>query len=308
MPDFVEIPILEAAARCGIRIINSGKAEITVNCPFCDDRKKHLRLNTAKNVYHCHRCNESGNAITLYAKLSGSDNKTAFYELTAGKIIRPTVIQKKASDTIYSVPLPLAERHAVYTELLNNLHLSAKHRSNLLNRGLDNNIIERNQYRTVPDRAAANNIAKNLSVQYRLAGVPGFYTKNKAWGIMLNKGLFIPVRSVDGLIQGLQVRLDDTQHRKYRWFSSNHKPNGTQAHSWIHVTKSGGSDVFITEGALKADVAAHLTGDCFIGLAGVNSVNGLVSLLSSMGVTKVYEALDMDKSTNSNVAAAASNP
>jgi len=121
----------------------------------------------------------------------------------------------------------------------------------------------------------------------------------------LYKGFFIPVRSVDGFIQGLQIRLDDAKNRKYRWFSSNNRENGTPAHSWIHTADSGGDAVSITEGALKADVAAHLTGDCFIGLAGANCINGLVPLLQGMGITKVYEALDMDKRMNQNVAISA---
>ena len=301
---FVEVPILFAATRCGIKIANFSRTEVTVNCPFCSDSKKHLRLNTTKNVYHCHKCNESGNSITLYAKLTGTDNKTAYYELIAENIIRSTVIHK---DTIERVPLPLAERHAVYTELLHGLNLSAQHRNNLLTRGLDGSIIERNLYRTVPDSAAASRIAKYLSLRFQLTGVPGFYSQNRAWKMVLHKGFFIPVRSVDGLVQGLQIRLDDTQHRKYRWFSSIDKPNGTPAQSWIHTANIGGDVVMITEGALKANVAAHMTGDCFIGLAGVNCVSGLVPLLTGMGVNKVYEALDSDKHTNRNVAAAAGN-
>ena len=307
MADFVDIPILESMERCGIKFAYSGKTEITINCPFCNDKKKRMRLNINKNQYYCHHCTEGGNAITLYAKLSGIDNKTAFYELIAGNITHPTVIHKKASDTIKRVPLPLAERHAVYSEFLLNLSLSAKHKENLLKRGLCDEIIIKNQYRTTPDYITANRIAEELAIRFSLTGVPGFYTKDKSWRMALYKGLFIPVRSIDGMIQGLQIRLDDTKKRKYRWFSGNQKENGTPANSWIHTVNSGGSDVFISEGALKADVAAHLTGDCFIGLSGANSVNGLVPLLKSIGVNKVYEALDMDKYTNKNVATAASN-
>lgn len=307
MADYVDISILEAAARCGIKVIDSGKAEVTVNCPFCGDNKKHLRLNTAKNVYYCHRCNASGNAVTLYAKLSGTDNKTAYCELVAGDKIRPTVIHQRISDITEHVALPLAERHAVYTELLKSLDLSDKHKNNLLSRGLDIDTIERNLYRTTPDSTAANRIAENLSGRYSLTGVPGFYTKDKAWRTVRHKGFFIPVRSADGLIQGLQIRLDDVQKRKCRWFSSRNKERGTAAQSWIHVAGNGDNTVAVSEGALKSDVAAFVTGNCVVGLSGANCINGLVPLLNSMSVTSVYEALDMDKRTNKNVAAAASN-
>jgi len=39
MADFMEISIIDTAARCGIKFIDYGKAEMAVNCPFCDDKK-----------------------------------------------------------------------------------------------------------------------------------------------------------------------------------------------------------------------------------------------------------------------------
>ena len=301
----MEISILESAARCGIKVIDCGRAEMAVNCPFCNDRKKRMYLNAAKNLFYCHNCGEYGNALTLYANLTGLDTKAAYRELTGGDIIRsPSITQKRITDR-ERVPLHLPGRHAVYLGLLQSLELSAKHRNNLLNRGLDDDIIERNLYRTVPGTIVASRITHKLAERFSLAGVPGFYTIGRDWKMSLHKGFFIPVRSMEGLIQGLQIRLDDAKKRKYRWFSSNNMENGTPAHSWIHTANSGSDAVFITEGALKADVAANLTGDCFIGLSGANCINGLVPLLQGMGITKVYESFDMDKQTNNNIAASA---
>jgi len=305
MAGFMEISLIDTAARCGIKFIDYGRAEMAVNCPFCNDNKRRMYLNAAKNLFYCHNCNEYGNAITLYAKLIGVDTKSAYRELTDGNIIYTTAMARKHITEIERVPLPLPGRHAVYLGLLQSLELSEKHRISLVNRGLDGAVIERNLYRTVPGIADANQITRELSGRFSLTGVPGFYTKNSIWMMSLNKGFFIPVRAPDGLIQGLQIRLDDAKKRKYRWFSSNNMKNGTPAHSWIHAANSSGDSICITEGALKADVAAHLTGDCFIGLAGANCFNGLISLLNGMGITKVYEALDMDKRTNKNITAAA---
>jgi len=307
MADFMEISIIDTAARCGIKFIDYGRAEMSVNCPFCNDRKRRMYLNAAKNLYYCHNCNEYGNAITLYAKLTGIDNKEAYRELTDGGIIRSATITHKQITNVERVPLHPPGRHAVYLGLLQSLDLSAQHRENLIiNRGLDDVTIAKNLYRTVPGIADANRITEELAARFPLTGVPGFYTKNSIWMMSLNKGFFIPVRAPDGLIQGLQIRLDDAKKRKYRWFSSNNMENGTPAHSWIHTANSGGDAVFITEGALKADVAAHLSGDCFIGLSGANCINGLVPLLHDMSITKVYEAFDMDKQAKPNVATAAS--
>ena len=306
MADFMEISLIDTAARCGIKFIDYGKAEMAVNCPFCNDRKLRMYLNAAKNLFYCHNCNEYGNAITLYAKLTGVGNKMAYHELTDGGIIYTPSITHKQITNVERVPLSLSGRHAVYTGLLQSLDLSAQHRKNLINRGLNDDIIKKNLYRTVPGIAAANRITEELAARFPLTGVPGFYAKNSIWMMSLNKGFFIPVRAPDGLIQGLQIRLDDAKKRKYRWFSSNNRENGTPAHSWIHMANSGGDAVFITEGALKADVAAHLSGDYFIGLSGVNCVSRLVPLLKDMGITKVYEAFDMDKNVNKNVAASVS--
>ena len=307
MADFMEISIIDTAARCGIKFIDYGRAEMAVNCPFCNDNKRRMYLNAAKNLFYCHNCNEYGNAITLYAKLTGVGNKMAYHELTDGGIIRSATITHKQITNVERVPLPLSGRHAVYLRLLQSLDLSAQHRENLIiNRRLDDVTIAKNLYRTVPGIADANRITEELAARFPLTGVPGFYTKNSIWRMALHKGFFIPVRSIEGLIQGLQVRLDDEKKRKYRWFSSNNMENGTPAHSWIHTANSGSNNVFITEGALKADVAAHLTGDCFIGLAGANCFNGLVPLLNGLGIAKVYEAFDMDKNANNNVAASVS--
>ena len=55
-----------------------------------------------------------------------------------------------------------------------------------------------------------------------LAGVPGFYKSQGQWTLKIpGRGILIPVRDVQGQIQGLQVRLDNVEKRKFRWLSSN---------------------------------------------------------------------------------------
>jgi len=57
--------------------------------------------------------------------------------------------------------------------------------------------------------------------------------------------------------------------------------------------------VFVTEGALKADIASALSGRTFIAVAGTGCIDSLkepFEIMKRNGITKVYECLDMDKS------------
>ena len=124
---------------------------------------------------------------------------------------------------------------------------------------------------------------------------------------------------MDGLICGMQIRLDTPLHRrddppgksgaKYIWLSSVGKPHGVTSGSPLHfVGEPFAKTVYVTEGLLKADIAHCLTGRSFIAVAGVNSLNGLESALRCMaqnGTKLVVEAYDMDKLENEYVASAA---
>lgn len=70
---YERIPIVDAARRCGIDIIPKtiGRTEVEASCPFCGERpgKYHLGLNTRRDVFKCVLCGESGNSVSLYARL-----------------------------------------------------------------------------------------------------------------------------------------------------------------------------------------------------------------------------------------------
>ena len=307
MGEYKVIPILDAARMCGLTIDGGiNRTEVEIQCPFCNDRRHHMSLNTAKDQFRCNRCKASGNSVTLYAELMKVDNRTAYNALTRGI---PTVFQKqdviKIAGNEQEQPLqPLQKRHDVYYDLLNALTLSPRHTNNLLERGFDDDAIALHVYRTVPSWKAGGDIAERLAKEHDLRGVPGFYTSNGKWRMVCPTGMFIPVCDKDGYIQGLQVRLDDTSDRKYRWFSSRYKENGARAFPWVHVTgwQEGVTTAAITEGSLKGDVASFLSDGCYICLPGVNNINGLGQQLRNMGITAVAESFDMDKYTNSYVA------
>jgi len=304
--DYAIIPIIETARRCGINTgANSSRAEIEVNCPFCHDRKKHMSLNTVKDVFRCNRCGVSGNSVTLYAKIMNIDTKTAYKELSGGGITRIPVLNRKDKPHPHEIK-PLLERHNVYHDMLYLLKLSVKHRNDLISRGMNGGVIERNMYRSMPDKGTKiySVLAYELSKRHDLLGVPGFYYEYGKWRFTHKNGLLIPILDKDGYIQGLQIRLDDETRRKYRWFSSNHYEYGTSAVPWIHVADRDNNGIaYVTEGALKADAASYLMGGgCIIAVSGVNCINGLTGVLADIGITQVMEAFDMDKKTNPNVA------
>ncbi len=190
--------------------------------------------------------------------------------------ISPEILKKanKNHAEVSSCRSGIEQRNTVYSELLgSHLVLSFKHRDELLSRGLSLQAIERNNYKSVPGLAFAGNVARALS-GLELEGVPGFYFE-EAWKMVARApGFYIPVKDSQGRIQALQIRQDDDLPR-YLWFSSPYKFKGTTSGAPIHfqnshlIRKTG--KAIITEGALKADVIAHLQNTGAIGIAGVST-------------------------------------
>ena len=309
--DYKKIPIVDTAHRCGLvlnpRTLTRGEAE--ASCPFCGDHgagKYHLFLNTSTDQYHCVLCGARGNSVTLYARVMGLSNREAFQELEEGGNVYP---MPKQPDSQYTeaAPRKLSERSEVYTTMLDLLTLSDRHRENLIGRGLSEERIERNQYRSMPEPEKGRRLLADLlrSCGCDLSGIPGFRTRYGEWTLAGPSGFLIPVRNKEGLIQGLKIRLDDEADpgRKYRWLSSRDMPNGTRSYSWIHVTGNTASRrAYLTEGPLKGDVASFLDNDAlFVCIGGVNAIHGLKETVLNLGVTDLVEAMDMDQTTNPHV-------
>lgn len=194
----------------------------------------------------------------------------------------------------------IAHRHQVYGVLTSALKLAERERHNLHERGLDEAYIEANGYKSVPSKVVANLIARRLEAM-DLRGVPGFWqpaaegNQKPYWKLNLNKwhqGLMIPVRDVDGRIEGFQIRRaevktflnPDTGKResepRYVWLSSasapdRPRPDGTSSGAPIHFRNVGDiratGEVIITEGALKGDIIARYLNRGVIAVAGVSS-------------------------------------
>ena len=312
MKQYDKIPIVDAARRCGVALASRTlkHREVEATCPFCHDHgpgKYHLSLNTSTDLYRCNLCGAHGNSVTLYARLMGVTNREAYQALTREGKVYPMPRQAKARTETERQPMALEQRHAAYTAMLEHMTLLPKHQDNLLERGLSEERIVQNQYRSMPETEAGRRLLAALlrSSGHELLGLPGFRTCYGDWTICGPKGFLIPVRNKDGLIQGMKIRLDDADKpsRKYRWLSSRDLPNGTRSYSWVHVTgDTTQKRAFLTEGPLKGDVASYLAHDAlFVCVGGVNAIRGLKNTLKDLGVTQVVEAMDMDQMTNPDV-------
>ena len=327
---YEKIPIVEAARRCGL-LLNSRtlrRQEVEASCPFCGDRgpgKYHLFLNTDTDQFYCHSCGTSGNSVTLYARLNNVTNREAADALLADSRIYLMPRQPQSKRPPKPEPAGLSLRHSCYEQMLSHLSLLPRHRDGLLARGLSEERIGQNEYRSMPESEQERRLLSALlSDFHELKGIPGFHTRCGAWTLSGPKGLLIPVRNQDGLIQGMQIRLDNETNpkRKYRWLSSNGLPNGACSHAWIHVTgnPTAGAEraesllkgccgiicrsprqksAWLTEGGLKGDVASFLSGDdLFVCISGINAADGLPKVLKGLGVTHLNIAIDMDRLTN----------
>lgn len=211
--------ITDVARTLGLRYIGAGKnGEQIYRCPFCGDSRKHpykghLYLNPRSGKYWCARCWTGGYAVGLYARVMGVDNKTAYKELLKHKNVSSAVldIPEAEEEVIEDVPY----RDRVYREFLSLLTLHGRHKSDLLRRGLSEEAISKNGYKSLPDDPRSRwTVCRALSKKYDLSGVPGFYQKKSKkgktyWDCTPGPGYLIPVRDVEGQIQGFQIRCDN---------------------------------------------------------------------------------------------------
>lgn len=297
----------------GIEYPPSGKSSYYVQCPCCDDkpRSKHLNINLKKEVFRCPKCGVSGGIFDLYALFTGTPRDKVRDALIArlgipGNMRRPQKTVEPASE-IHEYPMANIEiRHAVYDALLSCLTLAPDHKKNLLERGLSEREIVRLGYRTTPIVGMSAVAKKLISEGYDLSGVPGFYRDQAgAWAFVSEKrGILIPVRDMRGRIQGLQIRRDDVQKRKFRWVSSADKPDGCRAMGWTHLAGPVRPTLILTEGPMKGDIVHALSGLSVLAVPGVNALTTLKESLTELrkeGLCEIKTAFDMDFLTNPNV-------
>lgn len=311
--------MIDIVGLLGLPFPKHGESSYNIHCPCCDDakdpRSKHLNINLRKNVFCCPKCGLGGGMFDMYAYFANVPRKNVYNELKKkiANVQMSDGVQTKSVSALQhpveDVESPLMDvesRHATYSALLSRLSLSMDHRDNLLNRGLLDDEIDKLGYKTTP-AAGMSMIAKQLrSEGYYLAGVPGFFRKeNGDWTFIHEaRGILIPVRDQKGMIQGLQIRRDNTEKRKFRWVSSADRKDGCKAEGWAHIAGNVSEQMILTEGPMKADVIHALTGISVIAVPGVNTLTQLKTMLEALraeGLVSIKTAFDMDFTTNFHV-------
>lgn len=318
---------MDVAALLRLNIRRRGPGYVYVDCPICGDRRGKMNINLAKNVWRCNYCNEGGGMLSLYAKAYGISNSDAYREICE-------TLQTEGFAPEYTVPTPKAvelqpqseqaspqEIHQTYSMLLSLLSLTPAHREHLrIKRGLSVEDIERFGFKSTPPRYLCRSITERLMERgCTVQGVPGFYVNDKGhWTMKFyprTAGFLIPVRGIDGMIHGLQIRLDhpikgedapeEKSGTKYLWFSSAGKHMGTSSGSPTHfIGDPCARVIYVIEGSLKAYICHALMGLTSIATAGANNVNQLDSIfefLQKNGTEEIIEAADMDKYRNAMV-------
>ncbi|MEY8507247.1 CHC2 zinc finger domain-containing protein [Lachnospiraceae bacterium 42-17] len=282
-----------------------------VDCPFCGHKAGKLNINFAKNVFRCNYCNEQGGMLDLYCKLYHVTKSEANRQIRDALNLGQYRDDYQRQTKVPEIPIPVNSDRApdieinhTYSQMLSMLTLSRKHQEDLLGRGLTLEQIAAQRYRSVPLFGIKRMVEKLKEKGCTLQGVPGFYQKEEGtWSIQFssrNSGILIPIRSMEGLIQGFQIRLDHvSDSRKYIWLSSANYQMGVSSGSPVHVIGSLDAEtVYVTEGALKGTIAHYLSGDTFLCAPGVGQHKSLRPILESLSGRKlkfVYEAYDMDK-------------
>lgn len=270
----------------------------------------------------------------LYARLRNLSVSEAKLELIDrlcdDAVMEPTqsaqaqpVIPKTEKAPVEQSPLaPPEEIDRTMRALLELLTLTEAHRKHLRDqRGLTDEQIDYLGLKSTASYKRCYYIPQKLSAQgYQIEGVPGFYVgKNGRWMVNFGTrtaGILIPVRSVDGLIQGAQIRLDEPfkddeddpedEGTKYIWFSSSSKHKGASPGSPVNFIGDPHSRVvYVTEGCLKAGIAHCLMDRALLSIQGANNLSGLKDALTKLylnGTEEIVEAHDTDKFCNDAVA------
>lgn len=326
--------ILDIADLLRLNIRRRGGSRVVyADCPICGDRRGKLGLYPEIDTWRCYHCGECGGMLALYGKAHGIGNSEAYQEIcnalevgAPGREYTPKAKVETVPDAPQTQRASPQEIHRTLTVLLTMLTLSPAHREHLrAKRGLTDEQIQGFGFKSTPPAYQCRAVAAQLLKQgCTVEGIPGFYLDGggrwRAKFYQRTSGIVIPLRGVDGLLQGLQIRLDHPIKKvgdppeksgiKYLPFTSTGKPMGVTSGNPIHFVGDPSSRVvYVTEGALKADIAHALTGRTFAATVGVNNTKGLDELFAFLrrnGTEEIVEAEDMDKFCNPNVSRGAS--
>ncbi len=273
-------------------------------CPICG---KNDWCGFNSRIASCMRVSEGA----FKEVLLGNDQVAYLHRLEPGRITLPAITEDCSMPEAQTAPVEVRDR--VYRDFLRLLCLYPRHEQDLLRRGLTEWEIRENGYVSVPEAEAPWSVCRRLiRIGRDPAGIPGFYKARGSrggtfWTFDRLPGYFIPVRDEKGRIQALQRRMDDARGGRYRLFSGRQTRGGCSCGTPAHV--AGPAEikdrrVWITEGPLKADVAARYLGAVVVGALSASAWAPVVPAVLETGAGEAVLAYDRDRETNPGVARA----
>ncbi|HHU76560.1 MAG TPA: hypothetical protein GXZ24_06695 [Firmicutes bacterium] len=235
--------ILQVASQLALPLhpIQGGR-QYTTPCWACHsrgnkpdiNRKGHLTIRPDKGVFRCPRCGYSGNGYTMARDFVGKERAIQI----VGSVGDYNGVKLQELE-----PAGIETRNIVYNAFLDKLVLSPRHRNDINSRGLNDDIVDKNNYKTTPLWDSTEGICSLLIKDgYPLERIPGFFKNREGkWVFMTLPGFLIPVRDQQQRIQGFQIRVDDKyldmkeNLRKYIWFSSAGKKTGCSSGAPVHT-------------------------------------------------------------------------
>ena len=215
----------------------------------------------------------------------------------------------------------VAQRDKAYSAFLDRCPLEPDHAEHLRSvRRLSEDTITRCQFASIPALAVAMEICDELEREgIDLDYIPGFYLESHRRRIKFGgmKGIFIPIRNAQGQITAMQVRRDVAKERRYMLFSSaTGRDKEGKSFDLLRGASSGvpphyarpwrvADRVCITEGPLKAEIAAEIIDAPFVGLVGVGTFDqnfGWRLRTDFPNLKSAAIAYDADAATNDAVA------
>ena len=274
-------------------------------CPICGDVD--WCGFTSFGLVSCMRVREG--AFKIVPQANGKD--AYLHWLEPGRVNLPVFTESDSIPAAQTVPVEVRDR--VYRTFLDLLYLHPRHREDLLRRGLAEEEIRKNGYRSVPEAEAPWSICRRLiEMGHDPAGIPGFYKARGPhggtyWTFDRQPGYFIPVRDEKGRIQALQRRMDNARGGKYKLFSGHQTRGGCSCGTPAHVAipaKVKDRRIWITEGPLKADIASQYLGAVVVGALSACTWRPAIPAVLALEAEEVVIALDRDVETNPEVARA----
>lgn len=282
-----------------------GQGRVLVGrCPFHDDGgRPNLTVFPDTQTFCCFACGARGDVIDFVAAAEHTSAVDAARRLEGTRAAVPGALQCTRPEPILRQGAEILRRDAVYQRLLRMLPLSPEHYIALLARGLPIDMIEVLEYATLPERGRLSLAQRLLKEGHDLRRVPGFARSKPGgwWQLFGASGILIPVRDEAGCILALQVRSNKSGGPRYRWLStpdSDRRFGGASSGAPCHVAGrehlGTAHQVWITEGPLKADVAAHFLQAPVLGVAGVANWRRAVPVIKRLRSATAVLAFDRD--------------